>query len=124
METPTRFQKLVAEAKKQIKEISPNDAMHETGCGAATLIDVREKEDWDARHARGAKHLPRGEVELEIEELAPNLDQRIICYCGGGSRSALVAESLQKMGYRNIRSVTGGFRAWKAEGLPTESDSG
>ena len=121
METPSRFQKLVAEAKKQIKEISPNDAMHEVGCGAATLFDVREKEDWEAAHAHGAKHLPRGEVELEIEELVSNLDQRIICYCGGGSRSALVAESLQKMGYRNVRSVSGGFRAWKGEGLPTET---
>ena len=121
METPSRFQKLVAEAKKEIKEISPEDAMHEVGCGAATLFDVREKEEWQAGHARGAKHLPRGEVELEIEELAPDLDQRIICYCGGGSRSALVAESLQKMGYRNVRSLSGGFRAWKEKGHPTES---
>ena len=121
METPSRFQQLVAEAKKQIKEISPNDAMHEVGSGMARLLDVREKEDWEAGHAHGAKHLPRGEVELEIEELAPDLDQPIICYCGGGSRSALVAEILQKMGYRNVRSVRGGFRAWKEEGLPTES---
>ena len=66
MEEANRFQKLVAEAKKRIKEISPNDAMHEVGCGAATLIDVRSKEDWESGHARGAKHLPRGEVELEI----------------------------------------------------------
>lgn len=114
-----RFQKLVAEAKKRIQEISPNDAMHEVGCGAASLLDVRSDEDWQAGHARGAKHLNRGEVEVEIEEEVPDLDQRIICYCGGGSRSALVAESLQKMGYRNVRSMTGGFRAWKAAGLPT-----
>ena len=119
MEQPNRFQKLVAEAKKQIKEISPNDARHEVGCGAATLIDVRSDEDWQAGHVRGAKHLNRGEVEIEIEEAVPDLDQRIICYCGGGSRSALVAESLQKMGYRNVRSMTGGFREWKAAGLPT-----
>jgi len=122
MEQPNRFQKLVAEAKKQIKEISPNDAMHEAGCGAATLIDVRSDEDWNAGHARGAKHLNRGEIEVEIEEQAPDLDQRIICYCGGGSRSALVAESLQKMGYRNVRSMTGGFREWKAAGLPTSAE--
>lgn len=118
MEQPKRFQKLVAEAKKKIKEISPNDAVHEVGCGAATLIDVRSEEDWQAGHARGAKHLDRGEIEVEIEELVPNLDQRIICYCGGGSRSALVAESLQKMGYRNVRSMAGGFREWKSGGLP------
>ncbi len=120
MEQENRFQRLVAEAKKNIKEITPQEAVHEVGCGAATLIDVREKEDWSAAHAKGAKHISRGEVELEIEEQIPDLDQRIICYCGGGSRSALVAESLQKMGYRNVRSMAGGFRAWKAAGLPVE----
>ncbi len=112
-----RFQKLVAAAKEGISEISPNDAVHEAGCGAATLIDVRSAEEWQAGHARGAKHLERGEIEIEIEEQVPDLDQRIICYCGGGSRSALVAESLQKMGYRNVRSMGGGFRAWQEAGL-------
>jgi rhodanese-related sulfurtransferase len=119
MEQPNRFQKLVAEAKKSISEISPNDTALELGRGDATLIDVRSDEDWKAGHACGAKHLTRGEVEVEIEEQVPDLDQRIICYCGGGSRSALVAESLQKMGYRNVRSMTGGFRGWKTAGLPT-----
>lgn len=122
MEEPNRFQKLVAEAKKQIKEISPNEAVHEVGCGAATLIDVRADEDWQAGHARGAKHLNRGEVEIEIEEMVPDLDQRIICYCGGGSRSALVVQSLQKMGYRNVRSISGGFRAWQAAELPVATE--
>lgn len=119
MSGPDRFQKLVAEAKQNVTEISPNDALHEAGCGAAVLIDVRSNEDWKAGHARGARHLERGEIELEIEEQIPDLDQRIICYCGGGSRSALVAESLQKMGYRNVRSMAGGLRAWQAGGLPT-----
>ncbi len=59
---------------------------------------------------------------MEIEEQVPDLDQRIICYCGGGSRSSLVTESLQKMGYRNVRSMSGGFRAWKAAGLPTSAE--
>jgi rhodanese-related sulfurtransferase len=122
MGQPNRFQKLVAEAKRYIKEISPNDAALELGSGTATLIDVRSDEDWKAGHAPGAKHLNRGEVEVEIEEQVPDLDQRIICYCGGGSRSALVAESLQKMGYRNVRSMTGGFRGWKTAGLPTAVD--
>ncbi len=122
MEQPNRFQKLVAEAKKGIQEIPPNDAALELGCGAAILIDVRSDDDWKAGHARGARHLNRGEVELEIEEQVPDLDQRIICYCGGGSRSALVAESLQKMGYRNVRSIAGGFREWKAAGLPTATE--
>jgi rhodanese-related sulfurtransferase len=120
MEKPNRFQKLVAEAKKNITEIAPNEARDETDRSAAMLIDVRSKEEWQKGHARGAKHLERGEVELEIEELAPDLDQRIICYCGGGSRSALVAESLQRMGYRNVRSMAGGFRAWRAAGMPVE----
>ena len=71
MEEPNRFQKLVAEAKKNIKEISSNDAALELGCGAATLIDVRSDEDWKAEHARGAKHLNRGEIEVEIEEQVP-----------------------------------------------------
>ena len=98
----------------------PNDAALELGCGVATLIDVRSAEDWESGHARGARHLDRGEIEVEIEEQVPDFDQRIICYCGGGSRSALVAESLQKMGYRNVRSMSGGFRAWKSAGLPSD----
>jgi rhodanese-related sulfurtransferase len=67
---------------------------------------------------RRAKHLSRGTIELEIEERVPDLKRSIICYCGGGSRSALVTESLQKMGYENVRSMTGGLRAWKEAGLP------
>ena len=121
MEEPNRFQKLVAEAKRNIEEISPNDAVLELGRGAATLIDVRSDDEWNQGHACGAKHLNRGEIELEIEEQVPDPGQRIICYCGGGSRSALVAESLQRMGYTNVRSMAGGFRDWKAAGLPTEA---
>lgn len=117
----SRFQKLVAEAKRNIEEISPNDAALELGRGVATLIDVRSDDEWRLGHARGAKHLSRGEIELEIEEQVPDPGQRIICYCGGGSRSALVVESLQKMGYTNVRSMAGGFREWRAAGLATEA---
>jgi len=119
MSQPNRFQRLVAEAKKQITEISPGDAQKQTELGDAVLIDVREDDDWREDHAKGAKHLSRGVIELEIEEQVPDLKTPIICYCGGGSRSALVAESLQKMGYENVRSLTGGMRAWKEAGLPT-----
>jgi rhodanese-related sulfurtransferase len=119
MGQPNRFQKLVAEAKQHITEISPEDARRETESGDAALIDVREECDWRAGHARGATHLSRGVIELEIEEQVPDLKKPIICYCGGGSRSALVAESLQKMGYENVRSLAGGMRAWKEAGLPT-----
>ena len=116
-----RFQQLVAEAKKNITEISPSGAQAQTESGAAVLIDVREDEDWREDHAKGAKHLTRGAIELEIEEQVPDLKTPIICYCGGGSRSALVAESLQKMGYENVRSIAGGFRAWKETGLPSST---
>jgi phage shock protein E len=113
------FQNLVAEAKKNITEISPGDAQQQTERGDAVLIDLREDDDWREDHAKGAKHLNRGIIELEIEEQVPDLKTPIICYCGGGSRSALVAESLQKMGYENVRSLTGGFRAWKDAELPS-----
>ena len=117
MSAPNRFQKLVQDAKTRITEIAPNDAAREMERGAM-LIDVREKEDWDAARIPGAVHLSRGTIELDIEETAPALDTPIICQCGGGSRSALAAESLQRMGYTNVKSLAGGLRAWKEAGLP------
>jgi rhodanese-related sulfurtransferase len=122
MDQPNRFQKLVADARKQITEISPAEARKQAESGEAVLIDVREESDWKESHAQNAKHLSRGVIELEIEEEIPDPKKPIICYCGGGSRSALVAESLQKMGYENVRSMAGGLRAWKTEGLPTEKE--
>jgi phage shock protein E len=119
MSTPNRFQKLVQDAKTRITEISVADAVREVEEGAL-LIDVREAEDGADGHAPAAVHLPRGTIELEIEEKAPELDAPIICHCGGGSRSALVAESLQKMGYTNVKSLAGGFKAWRQAGLPVE----
>lgn len=116
-----RFQELVAEAKKNVTEIEPSEAQAQVERGDAVIIDVREEEDWREDHAKGAKHLSRGIIELEIEEQVPNLKTPIICYCGGGSRSTLVAESLQKMGYENVRSLAGGFRAWKEAGLPSST---
>lgn len=118
MEQPNRFQKLVARAKQNITEISPADARKQAETGGAILVDVREESDWREGHAQGARHLSRGVIELEIEEQIPDVTKPIICYCGGGSRSALVAESLQKMGYENVRSMTGGLRAWKEAALP------
>src|SRR5262245_37677801 len=91
MSTPNRFQKLVQEAKTRINEISVADAAREIERGAL-LIDVRESEDRQQGHVPGALHLPRGTIELDIEETAPALDAPIICHCGGGSRSALVTE--------------------------------
>jgi rhodanese-related sulfurtransferase len=121
MEQPNRFQKLVAQAKRNVTEISAADALKQAEAGDAILVDVREESDWREGHAQGARHLSRGIIELEIEEQIPDVKKPIICYCGGGSRSALVAESLQKMGYENVRSVAGGLRAWKESGLPTST---
>jgi len=115
----TRFEKLVADAKKNIREISPEDAAPKLKRGEAVIVDVREKDEWDEGHVAGATHLSRGTIELEVEEKFPDLNTTIICHCGGGGRSALAAESLQKMGYKNVRSLAGGFKAWKAAGLPT-----
>jgi rhodanese-related sulfurtransferase len=113
------FQKLVAEAKKHITEISPQDAAANLNSGDAIVVDVRDKDEWDEGHIPGATHMSRGTIELEVEERISDPDTMIICHCGGGGRSALAAETLQKMGYKNVRSMAGGLRAWKAAGLPT-----
>jgi rhodanese-related sulfurtransferase len=114
-----RFEKLVADAKKNIQEISPQETAAALKRGDTLLIDVRDADEWQEGHIRGAQNFSRGTVELEIEEAAPDLSTPIITHCGGGGRSALAAESLQRMGYTNVKSMTGGFKAWKAAGLPT-----
>jgi rhodanese-related sulfurtransferase len=113
------FEKLVAEAKKNITEISPEDAAAKLQNHEAIIVDVREKDEWDEEHIPHAIHLSRGTIELDIEEKVPDPNAMIICHCGGGGRSALAAESLRKMGYKNVRSMAGGFKAWKTAGLPT-----
>src|SRR4026208_110910 len=112
------FEKLVAEAKKKITEISPTEAAAKSKSGEAVIIDVREKDEGDEEHTPDATHMSRGTIELDIEEKVPDSDAMIICHCGGGGRSALAAENLQKMGYKNVHSMAGGLRAWKAAGLP------
>src|SRR6202162_5621005 len=114
----TGFEKLVAEAKKNITEISPQDAAAKLNSGEAVIVDVRDKDEWDEGHVPGAMHMSRGTIELDVEEKVPDTNAMIICHCGGGGRSALAAESLQKMGYKNVRSMAGGFKAWKAASLP------
>src|SRR5438034_9326580 len=96
-----RFEKLVAEAKKNITELSPQDAATKSKSGEAVIVDVRDKDEWDEGHIPGAMHMSRGTIELDIEEKVPETNAMIICHCGGGGRSALAAESLQKMGYKN-----------------------
>jgi len=114
------FQDLVADAKKKITEISPTDAAQKTkGSSDVVIVDVREKDEFDESHIPDAVHMSRGMVELEVEDKFPDRNTTIICHCGGGGRSALAADSMQKMGYKNVRSMAGGFKAWKAAGLPT-----
>ena len=120
MTQPNRFQKLVADVKQRITEVSAQEAHEQTQRGEAVLIDVREEAEFRQGHAEGAKHLSKGVIEVEIEEQVADPNQPIIAYCGGGSRSALVADNLQKMGYTNVRSLAGGMRAWKEAGLPAE----
>ena len=115
-----RFHQLVNDAKTRIREISAADAAARQSAGAV-LVDVREADDFAKEHAAGAVGLSKGVVELKIEERVPDLAAEIICYCGGGSRSALVADNLQKMGYTNVKSLAGGFKAWREQKLPTES---
>jgi rhodanese-related sulfurtransferase len=113
----SRFKQIVDDAKSRIREVSPKEA---AGLADGTvLIDVRETDDFANGHAAGAIHLSKGVLELKIEETVPDTAAPIICYCGGGSRSALAADALQKMGYTNVASMAGGFKAWKAAGLPT-----
>src|SRR5262245_19641931 len=115
----TRFHQLADDAKTRVREVSAIEAVQEQSKGAL-LIDVRENEEFQGVHAQGAVHLSKGVVELRIEDAVPDVAAPIVCYCGGGSRSALVADNLQKMGYKNVASMAGGFKAWMNAGLPTE----
>ena len=112
--TLPEFKKLVDEVKKDVKEISVADleALKAQGSEFA-LIDVREPEDWQNGTIPDAATIPRGVLELKIDEVTSDKDKKIVLYCGGGSRSALAAFMLQKMGFRNVLSLAGGFRAWK-----------
>ena len=119
----TRYEKLVADAKKNITEISPTDAELKSKNSNIVIVDVREEDEWNEEHIPDAIHLSRGTIEWKIEEKIPDPNTTIICHCGGGGRSALAAESLQKMGYKNVRSIAGGLKAWKAAGLPTNKQT-
>ncbi len=114
----TRFEKLVAAAKRHITEISPQEAAARSQSGEAVIVDVREKDEWDEEHIPDAVQMSRGTIELDVEEKVPDTKALVICHCGGGGRSALAAGSLKKMGYKNVRSMAGGFKAWKAASLP------
>lgn len=117
------FLKLVNDAKGRVREISvPDTRARLADDQNVQLIDVREDNEWLAGRAAGAKHLGKGIIERDIEQEVPDKSTELILYCGGGYRSALVADVLQQMGYTNAWSMAGGWKAWKDSGAPTSSD--
>ena len=120
MKHSPEFLKLVDDAKSRVREVNVDEARRKMENGKAKLIDVREESEWEAGHARGAQHLGKGVIERDIEERVPDKKAELILYCGGGFRSALSADNLQKMGYTNVSSMAGGWRAWQEAGAPVE----
>ena len=115
------FLKIVNDAKSRIKEVNVDQTRDRMAANAdAKLIDVREDHEWDAAHARDAIHLGKGIIERDIETTVPDKSTELILYCGGGYRSALAADVLQQMGYTNVHSMAGGWKAWKESGAPIE----
>ncbi len=113
------FLTIVNDAKSRIKECNVEQARSRQANGAI-LIDVREDNEFEAGHAAGARHMGRGIIERDIVQTFPDKSTELVLYCGGGYRSALAADMLQKMGYTNVISMDGGWSAWKASGAPTE----
>jgi Rhodanese-related sulfurtransferase len=115
------FLKLVDDAISRVREVDVDEARRKLESGKAKLIDVREESEWAAGHARGAQHMGKGVIERDVEQSVPHKNAELILYCGGGFRSALATDNLQKMGYTNVSSMAGGWRAWQAAGAPVES---
>lgn len=115
------FLKLVDDARSRVREVDVDEARRKLESGKARLIDVREESEWAAGHARGAQHIGKGVIERDVEQSVPHKNAELILYCGGGFRSALATDNLQKMGYTNVSSMAGGWRAWQAAGAPVES---
>ena len=121
MQHSPQFLRLVNDAKTRVKETNVADVKRRMGSGEAfLLVDVREDNEWAKGHLPGAVHMGRGVIERDVENSVPETGTKMILYCGGGFRSALVADNLQKMGYTNVESMDGGWRGWNEAGLPTE----
>jgi rhodanese-related sulfurtransferase len=119
----SQFLKLVQDAKKNVKETNVADVKRRRDAGERfLLVDVREDNEWANGHLPGAVHLGKGIIERDIVQRVPDTSAKLILYCGGGFRSALAAENLQKMGYTNVESMDGGWRGWVEAGLPTAKD--
>ena len=120
---PEGFLKLVKEAKTRIKEEDFRDIKKKLDAGEPMIIiDTREDNEWARGHIPNAVHLGKGVIERDIEKAIPDKDAPLVLYCGGGYRSALAADNLQKMGYRNVISMDGGWRGWTEAGFPTIRD--
>ena len=116
-----QFLKIVTDAKTRIKELSVDNVRQKLDRGEDFhLVDVREDNEWAKGHLPGAEHLGKGVIERDIETKIPDTSAEIVLYCGGGFRSALAADNLQKMGYTNVYSMDGGWRGWTDAGLPIE----
>ena len=120
---PEGFLRLVKEAKTRIKEEDFRDIKKKLDAGEPMIIvDTREDNEWARGHIPNAVHLGKGVIERDIEQKVPDPSTKLVLYCGGGFRSALVADNLQKMGYTNVESMDGGWRGWTEAGLPTVRD--
>jgi len=119
MEHTKEFLEIAEDARSRVKEISVEETLKKVKNGA-NLIDVREDNEWNDGHAEGAIHLGRGIIERDIVGKFPDKNADLILYCGGGYRSALAADNLQKMGYTNMLSMAGGWTAWQEANAPTE----
>ena len=116
-----KFLALVNDAKKRVKETNVADVKRRLDAGEKfVLVDVREESEWAHGHLPGAIHLGKGIIERDVEQSVPDAGAKIILYCGGGFRSALAADNLQKMGYTNVESMDGGWKGWIGAGLPTQ----
>jgi rhodanese-related sulfurtransferase len=116
-----KFLKIVDDAKTRVREITVDEVRRKQQTGKPFhFIDVREDNEWIAGRAAGSHHLGRGILERDAEAAIPDTASEIVLYCGGGFRSALAADNLQKMGYTNVWSMAGGIRAWREAGLPEE----
>jgi len=119
MQHAPRFLKIVDEARSHIKETNVDEVKQRLDGGEKfVLVDVREESEFAKDHLPGAIHLGKGVIERDIEARVPNLGTPIVLYCGGGFRSALAADNLQKMGYSNVLSMDGGIRTWREKGFP------
>lgn len=122
MKHTAAFEALCEEARSRVQEVTIEEVREKLASGSSFhLVDVREDHEWSAGHLPGARHLGRGIIERDIEGAIPAYDAEIVLYCGGGYRSALSADNLQKMGYRQVFSMAGGIRAWREAGFEIEN---